>query len=296
MTNAIRTLMKSNAIFHAIAILTVCIWGTTFVSSKLLIQSGLTPTEIFLYRFSVAYICLLAIPHKKFLANSLRDESLLFLAGIFGGSLYFITENTALGITQASNVSLLVCTAPVFTQLLSRLFYKERFRKYFIPGTLIALSGVALVVFQSGRSFEVNPLGDFLTLCAALSWALYCLVLRKFGNRYPTLFITRKVFFYGVTSLLFYSIFQPFPLHLSLLPSPAVCLNLLFLALIASLLCYISWNATVRIIGTTKASNYLYINPLATIITAHLILGETVTASSILGAACIIGGVYLAER
>ena len=55
-------------------------------------------------------------------------------------------------------------------------------------------------------------------------------------------------------------------------------------------------NATVRMIGASKASNYLYINPLATIITAHLILGEKITLTSLLGAACIVGGVYLAER
>lgn len=288
--------MKSNAIFHLTAILTVCIWGTTFVSSKILIQTGLTPTEIFLYRFSIAYVCLLAISRRKFMANSLRDEFILLSAGIFGGSLYFITENTALKMTQASNVSLLVCTVPVLTQLLSCLFFKEKFKKYFFAGTAIALAGVALVVTNGKLSIDFNPLGDLLTLTAAISWALYCIVLKKIGNHYPTLFITRKVFFYGIISLLVFFIFQPPELHPELLAVPTACLNLLFLAVIASLLCYISWNATVRAIGASKASNYLYINPLATIITAHLILGETVTSYSVLGASCIIGGVYLAER
>lgn len=288
--------MKTETLFHILAVLTVCIWGTTFVSSKVLIQSGLTPVEIFLYRFSVAYICLLAVSHKKFIANSLRDESLLFLAGLFGGSLYFVAENTALGITQVSNVSLLICTAPVFTQLLSCLFYKEKFRNFFLLGTVIALFGVALVVFDGGGAFEINVTGDLLTLAAAISWALYCLVLRRLGSSYSTLFITRKVFFYGVLSLLFYFLVQPSSLHVGLLATPKVCFNLLFLALIASMLCYISWNAIVRVIGASKASNYLYINPLATILTAYLILGESITPVSILGAACIIGGVYLAER
>lgn len=288
--------MKSDTLFHCIAILTVCIWGTTFVSSKILIQSGLTPVEIFLYRFSAAYVFLLAISHKKFIANSLKDEFVLFLAGLFGGSLYFITENTALEITQASNVSLLVCTAPVFTQLFVCLFHKERFRRHFLSGSIIALSGVALVVFNGNGTLEINPTGDFLSLTAAISWALYCLVLKKLGNAYPTLFITRKVFFYGVLSLLLYFTIQPADLHIELLSQPKIYSNLLFLALVASMLCYISWNATIRAIGASKASNYLYINPLATILTAHFILGEQITSVSILGAVCIIGGVYLAEK
>ncbi len=288
--------MKSENLFHLLAIVTVCIWGTTFVSSKILISSGLPPAEIFLYRFLVAYICLLAISHKKFMANSLRDELFLLLAGLFGGSLYFITENTALEITQASNVSLLVCTTPVFTQLLSRLFYKETFRRFFLPGTVIALTGVALIVCNGNETLEFNLSGDLLTLAAAVSWALYCMVLRRLGSAYPTLFITRKVFFYGILSLPVYFAFRPEELHIGLLLRPEVYSNLLFLGLIASMLCYISWNATVRMIGASKASNYLYINPLATIITAHLILGEKITLTSLLGAACIVGGVYLAER
>ena len=288
--------MKSNALYHLTAILTVSIWGTTFVSSKILIHSGLTPTEIFLYRFSVAYLCLLAVSHRKLMANSLRDESILLLAGMFGGSLYFITENTALQLTQASNVSLLVCTSPVLTQLLSSLFFKEKVKRHFLIGTAIALSGVALVVTNGDLSLGINPMGDLLTLTAACSWAFYGVTLRKIGNRYPTLFITRKVFFYGILSLLAFFLIQPPQLHISLLALPTVYTNLLFLAVIASLLCYISWNATVRVIGASKASNYLYINPLATIITAHIVLGEAVTVCSLLGAACIIGGVYLADK
>ena len=98
---------KSKLIFHLIAIVTVIIWGTTFVSTKILIQNGLTPSEIFFYRFVLAYICMWSISRKKFFANSIKDEFLLLLAGLCGGTIYFLTENTALGITLASNVSLI---------------------------------------------------------------------------------------------------------------------------------------------------------------------------------------------
>ena len=116
---------KSKLIFHLIAIATVAIWGTTFVSTKILIQHGLTPSEIFFYRFVLAYICMWSISRKKLFANRIKDELLLFLAGLCGGTIYFLTENTALGITLASNVSLIVCTSPILTTFLSYLFKRK---------------------------------------------------------------------------------------------------------------------------------------------------------------------------
>ena len=123
--------------------------------------------------------------------------------GIFGGSLYFFTENTALGITQASNVSFIICTAPLLTTILSLLFYKsEKASKGLIYGSLLALMGVGLIVFNGSFVLKISPIGDLLTLLAALSWAFYSLIIKKMAGRYPTIFITRKIFFYGVLTIL----------------------------------------------------------------------------------------------
>lgn len=282
--------------FHLIAVLTVCIWGSTFIATKTLINQGLTPVEIFTYRFSLAYLCLLAFCHQKLMANTWRDEGLFLLAGLTGGSLYFISENSALEITMASNVSLIVCTTPVLTVLFSSFFFKEKLRKGFIAGSLVALSGVTLVVFNGSVFLKLNPLGDCLTLLAALSWAFYSLILRQMGNKYSTLFITRKVFFYGLITMILYLPFAPSSFHLERLCYPLVYGNLLFLGIVASMLCYLSWNACVRIIGASRASNYLYINPLVAVWASHLFLSEPITPTALLGAGLIIGGVYIVEK
>lgn len=282
--------------FHLIAVLTVCIWGSTFIATKTLINQGLTPVEIFTYRFSLAYLCLLAFCHQKLMANTWRDEGLFLLAGLTGGSLYFISENSALEITMASNVSLIVCTTPVLTVLLSSFFFKEKLRKGFIAGSLVALSGVTLVVFNGSVFLKLNPLGDCLTLLAALSWAFYSLILRQMGNKYSTLFITRKVFFYGLITMILYLPFAPSSFHLERLCYPLVYGNLLFLGIVASMLCYLSWNACVRIIGASRASNYLYINPLVAVWASHSFLSEPITPTALLGAGLIIGGVYIVEK
>lgn len=188
--------IKSRFVYHLMAIITVAIWGTTFVSTKILIQHGLSPSDIFFYRFTMAYLCMWCISYKKLFANRVKDELLLLLAGLCGGTIYFITENTALGITLASNVSLIVCTSPVLTTLLSYLFRrKEPFTRHLVYGSIMALIGVGLVVFNGSFILKINPLGDILSLTAALMWAFYCLILKQLDNHYSIVFITRKVFF-----------------------------------------------------------------------------------------------------
>ncbi|MBQ3609216.1 MAG: DMT family transporter [Bacteroidaceae bacterium] len=283
-------------LFHLITALVVIIWGTTFVSTKVLIQHGLGPIEIMFYRFVLAYFCLLMVSHKRLWADNWKDEFMLMLSGLTGGTFYFIAENTALGITQASNVALLVCTTPIFTALLVHWIFKEPLRRNMIIGSIIALIGVGLVVFSGSVLLQINPLGDFLSIMAALMWAVYCLILKPLGKKYPTAFITRKVFLYSVISLLVYFLFDPLQVKTEVLFHPVVTLNLLFLGIVASMLCFIAWNAAVKVLGPSRTANYIYVQPFSTLVLSSIILSEVITLASMIGALCIIGGVYLAEK
>ena len=283
-------------LFHLITALVVIIWGTTFVSTKVLIQHGLGPIEIMFYRFVLAYFCLLMVSHKRLWADNWKDEFMLMLSGLTGGTFYFIAENTALGITQASNVALLVCTTPIFTALLVHWIFKEPLRRNMIIGSIIALIGVGLVVFSGSVLLQINPLGDFLSIMAALMWAVYCLILKPLGKKYPTAFITRKVFLYSVISLLVYFLFDPLQVKTEVLFHPVVILNLLFLGIVASMLCFIAWNAAVKVLGPSRTANYIYVQPFSTLVLSSIILSEIITLASMIGALCIIGGVYLAEK
>ena len=245
-------------LFHFITALVVIIWGTTFVSTKVLLQHGLGPMDIMFYRFVIAYLCLLSISHKRLWAHTWKDEGMLMLAGLTGGTLYFIAENNALGISQASNVALLVCTTPIFTSLLANWVFKEPLRKNMMIGSLIALVGVGLVVFSGSVILKINPLGDFLSIMAALMWAVYCLILKPLGNRYSTAFITRKVFLYSILSVMVYFLFDPLLVDTEILLNPIVMFNLLFLGIVASMLCFIAWNAAVKVLGPSRTANYIY--------------------------------------
>lgn len=229
-------------------------------------------------------------------ANNIKDELLLIIAGGCGGTLYFVAENTALQITLASNVSLILCTTPILTAFISRILNRETLKKNLLYGSLFAFLGVSLVVFNGGFILQISPLGDILTFIAAFMWAFYGMILKKLGNKYPTLFITRKVFFYGVILLIPFLVIHPIHPDPAVLTLPVVWINLLFLGLLASLLCYLMWNTAVKHLGVVRTTNYIYLVPMVTLITSYLVIHETITWLAIIGSVFILSGVYIAEK
>ena len=283
--------------YHLAALFTVSVWGATFVSTKALIAAGLTPAEIFLMRFALGYLCILPLAPRRLRAENRRDEAAFAAAGVCGGSLYFLLENVALEYAPASNVSLLVCTAPVWTALAAgRADRGERMTRRQAAGAALAAAGMALVVLNGRFVLHISPAGDLLALAAALSWMGYSLVIKRLGARYPASFIARKVFFYGMATILPVFAFRPFAATGELLARPVVWANLLFLGVVASGFCYALWNTVMRRLGAVRATNYIFFNPLVTMLTAVLCIGERITAPALAGAAMILCGMWHAER
>lgn len=253
-------------LYVLLALMTVSVWGITFVSTKTLIVSGLTPVVIFIIRFAIAYLCILTFSHKILFAKTVKDEMLLLCAALTGGSIYFIAENSALGITFASNVSLIICTSPIFTMILGRGIYHDNITVSAWIGSFISLAGVAVVILNGSLNFGINPLGDILTVVAAISWATYCLILKRLNKHYDNLFITRKVFGYGtLTAIAYLTATNAFG-HIDFQWTFPVIGNLLFLGIIASFLCYLMWNASIKMLGPETTANFIYLVPFVTIL------------------------------
>lgn len=282
-------------IWHAAALFCVGVWGTTFVATKVLIDRGLTPLEIFLVRFLIAYLCLCLLSGGRLRADSWRDEMLTAALGLSGGSVYFLTENLALTMAPASNVSLLVTTAPVLTLSLLRLCrLTGPLLARQIWGAAVAWIGAGCVIFNGSFVLRIDPAGDLLALAAAAMWAVYSVLLRRLSGRYGDAFLMRKVFFYGLATALPLVAVSPFGRSAEW-SRPEVWGNLLFLGLVASLGCYLLWTAVLKRLGTMRATNYIYFNPLVTLAAAALVLGERVTVMAACGAAAILAGVWLAR-
>lgn len=283
-------------VYHLAALLIVLAWGVSFVSTKVLLDNGLRPAEIYIYRFLLAYLLVLCVCHKRLFSNSLRDELLFATCGLCGGSIYFIAENTALEYTLVSNVSLITAISPLLTTFLIGMIYKsERPSKGIYIGSIVALMGVACVIFNSSFVVKMNPIGDLLSFAAALSWAVYSLVLRKLNALYSIMFISRKTFFYGVLTALPYMLTEPQITSPTVLLQASVWPHMLFLGVFASMIAYVIWAQSVKHLGAITASNYIYLQPIVTLIASVIILSETITIVGYLGCALILGGLWLGD-
>lgn len=276
---------------------TAMVWGLSFVSTKMLSEAGLHPVEIYLYRFLLAYLILLCVCHKRLRAYTWRDEGLFLLLGLSGGSLYFVTENIAVTQTDVANVSLLTSLSPLITTFMVGTMYRsERPGRWIVIGSVVAMVGVVFVVFGGADGASLHPVGDMLALGAAVSFSIYSILIKKVNATYSAWFITRKSFFYGLITALPFLGMEPEHAPLSVLLDVRVLGNLLFLGLICSLAAYLMMARAIAVIGAVKANNYLYFQPVITLLAGWIVLHENVGWPGWLGCALIIGGLWLGER
>ena len=281
---------------HLAALLTILIWGTTFISTKVLLVD-FQPVEILFFRFVLGLLALLIVCPRRLTGTTLRQEIVFGTAGLCGVCLYYLMENIALTYTMASNVGVIISAAPFFTAILSHLLLKkeEKLGAAFFVGFLIAMAGIALIRFN-GSALQLNPTGDLLALLAAFLWACYSILTRRIsGYGYNTILTTRRIFFYGILFMVPALFLFDFRLELDRFANPVYLLNILFLGLGASALCFVTWNFAVRLLGAVKTSVYIYLVPVITVAASVVILREPFTWMTGAGTVLTLAGLLLSE-
>lgn len=287
---------SKKSIGHFAAFLTIIIWGTTFISTKILL-ADFQPVEILFFRFVMGFLVLLIIYPRRLKEVNLKQEITFAAAGLCGICLYYLLENIALTYTMASNVGVIISIAPFFTAILAHLFMKseEKLRINFFIGFTVAMAGIILISFN-GSKLALNLMGDFLAIIAAFVWACYSILTRKISSfGYPVILATRRTFFYGILFMIPALFFFDFQIGLSRFANMTYLLNILYLGLGASALCFVTWNFAVKILGAVKTSIYIYMVPVITTITSVLILKEPVTWISAIGTLLAVVGLFLSE-
>lgn len=286
---------------HLAALFTILVWGITFISTKALLED-FSALEITFYRLVLAVLVLLAAGMPKSFVEkpksfSIQSEWKIMLAGLCGVTLYFVFQNLALAYTLTSNVGVLISAAPLFIALISFLVLREKPKKGFFPGFMIAMAGISLIAYNGNFILKLNPLGDVLSILAALVWAVYSVTVKSIESSQSSLFKqTRKIFLYGLLFLLPLLPFFGFRFGVERLARLPNLLNLFFLGVIASALCFGSWNFAVRVLGPVRTSLYIYMIPVITTIASVVVLHEPITLASGIGIVLILAGMVLSER
>lgn len=281
---------------HLAALLTIVIWGTTFISTKILLVD-FQPVEILFFRFVMGFLVLLAAyPHRLKTADY-KQELTFALAGLCGICLYYLLENIALTFTLASNVGVIISVAPFFTAILAHFGMKseEQLRSQFFVGFVVAMAGIILISFN-GQKLELNPLGDLLAVIAAFVWACYSILTKKISSfGYPVILSARRTFFYGILFMIPALFLFDFQVDLSRFTNITYLFNILYLGLGASALCFVTWNFAVKELGAVKTSVYIYMVPVITVVTSVLILQEQLTLLAGIGTILTLIGLFLSE-
>ena len=289
--------MNSRIKGHMAAVFTIILWGTTFVSTKVLLQS-FWPTEILCYRICIGLLALYLVYPKRMGKTTMVQEVTFAAAGLCGITLYQLFENIALTYTSASNVGIIVSLSPFFTGLLATWWLDgEKPGKYFFVGFAAAIAGIALISYNGKVVLQFNPKGDVLTLLAAFFWALYSILSKKISQfGFHTVQTTRRVFGYGLLFMLPAFLILRFPWNPQLLLKPVNLGNILFLGLGASAMCFVTWNMAVGELGAVKTSTYIYLVPVITVATSVIVLQERITWMSAAGTVLALAGLFISEK
>lgn len=296
------------------AAFTLIVWGVTFVNTRMLLTE-FSALEIQLLRFALAWgtLALIGLSQRKRCGWQGRNEALFAAMGLTGVFVYQFLENCAIYYTNASNVAILVSFGPIVTALMARLALNDRSLSLrLVLGSLVSITGVALVSVNGVVNFHLRPLGDLMALGAMVSWGTYSILIGK-ANALDVspLVVARKSFGWALVMMLplaiwgmtengyvildgSYSVTLDIGTNLARFSSLGNGLNLLFLGVIASAVCFVLWNVACKALGVVRTTVCLYLTPIIGVLFAVFFLREPITGMLAAGGVLIFVGVITA--
>ena len=284
---------NSNKTGAYISISSVCIfWGISFISTKICFQ-WFTPFSLAAVRFIMASVILFFIVKfkEKNVAIDKSDYKMFFLAGFTGVFLYFAFENIGLLYLPASLASILLSTIPAFAAVVDSFILKVPFTKKKFISISLSMLGVALAVgFNVEAELKDILIGSVLMILAALSWVVYSYMTAPLHSKYSSIVIS---YYQNLFGALCFIVFLPFT-HINLTGFNAIgFINLTFLGVVCSALCYLLYNFSIKKLNVLICSIFINIMPIITIITSIFVLNEKFTLLQFLGTVLIIISVFL---
>ena len=288
--------MKPTKITYLSLVLITLIWGNSFIAIKHAVQF-LAPIELTILRFIpvalVFGILLLTTRRAAFWKMVRRDWLGLILLGLSGAVVYNIALNTGERRVPAGTASLIISLNPAFTFILSALFLRERPTSKKAMGLAIAFLGLYVIVrYASNQKIDFSYLGYvFITMLAPLCWAIYTILGKPLVARYPPLLVVGGAMIAAVLPLLFL-IRGSLIAKLPTLPL-SVWFSVAFLSLACTVFAFVIWFRAVQTMEASRAAGFVYLVPLFGVSFSKLLLNEPITLALLIGAALLIGGLYL---
>jgi len=281
-------------------IITIVIWGVSFIATKIAVRE-VSPVTVVWLRFFIGIIILglCAWRQKELTLPDRRDAFELLWLGFLGITLHQWLQSSGLVTSEASTTAWLVSSSPIFMALLGWIFLKEKLSWQIIAGFILATIGVLFVVskgdIQSIFRGRFATEGDLLILISAPNWALFSVLSRPILKRLSAITVTFYVLLFGwlLTSIQFF--YGQHWIEFSQLSSSGWG-SITFLGIFCSALAYIFYNDGLQVLSASKVGAFLFLEPFIATITAFIVLSENIVPATLLGGGLIIFGVWLVNR
>lgn len=282
------------------ALLAICFWGASFVATKAVLRE-VSPITLIVLRFGLGVLVLALVVWRGNTFAFIRGRQLLYLCllALIGIFVHQLLQANALLYTTAINTGWLIALTPIFITALARVWLRERFSGGKIGGTILAFGGALLVISQGRLSLSLFALpstfGDLLIFISAITWALFSVGSKEMFKRYPARLVVAYVEIIGWLFLLPLFVQNASWREVGELTLPGWG-SIGFLGILCSGVAYILWYDALEAREASQIGAFLYIEPLVTLATAHLLLHEEISAITIIGGLLILTGVYLVNR
>ena len=280
-------------------ILVAIIWALNFSIVKVSLEE-MDPYSFNALRFIFATAMLSYFARKRGYSLKVRKEHFWKLVGIgiVGNVLYQLFFIIGVNYTYAANAAVMLGTIPIWVAILSQFFTDEKLTLYKSLGVFFAFTGVTLIILggENSLSFESETfLGNIIILIAAVCWATFTILSRKYLRVYSPLQYSAFMSQIGLIGLLLIGL--PFMVKLDWSNISIIGYGgILYSGVLSIGLAYIIWNNGVKKIGAVRTAAYQNLVPVLGLIFGLVLLGEELSLLQYIGAALVIIGIVLARK
>jgi drug/metabolite transporter (DMT)-like permease len=279
-------------------VVTAALFGATWVAAPWATHE-IPPMVVACLRFATAALLLFGWCRLRGIPIPLRRADIPLVLGVTATSVVGYNILFLYGVTLAPASHGAVITPgliPIFTLLLGRMLFRESVLWRQALGVVVSIVGLALVV---GPAFAGDPaalVGDLLYGTAALLWATYTILGRAVTKRFHVAAITCLSGAVGALVFLPLGLLDPVGFGALATASPRALAGLAYLGSLGTAVGFVLFDLGVQRIGSARASAYTVLVPLFGVSLTVPILNESLDPISLVGAAIVIGGLWLTQR
>jgi drug/metabolite transporter (DMT)-like permease len=276
-------------------LLTMTVWGSTFMVTKGLIDLW-PPFTLALVRVGIGTLVLMPVAMARHQRGARLPWGAIWIMGLLGVTLYYLTFNLAMVHISASQGALVQASIPAMTALVAVVWLRERANALRWLGIALSVGGVLIVFSGSGGadSGQSTLFGNFLMFASVVCWAVYTALAKRAASFEPMV-ITVCVMGTGTLLLLPFSAYEIMNTGLQPLPLKG-WIGVLYLGCVASGLAYALYNASLRHLDASAVGVYTNLIPVVGVLTGIVFLGEPMSLRAILGGTIVMLGVWITSR